>query len=110
VVRDHRGTSGHGRRRGAQSRLTACCRRSSFHLDAISGVPYASTGHRSSKHERLTPLSRRLSGSFVCEPDDPTRTMLPCQHLAVRGVDSFATPKPREPQDYLAVQIRANLL
>ena len=80
--------------------LTARCRRSSFHLDAISEVPHASAGHRSSKHERLTPLSRRFSWQLHCERDDPIRTMLPCQHLAFLGAlrkswsTSSATAKP----------------
>lgn len=96
--------------------LTARCRRSSFHLDAISEVPHASAGHRSSKHERLTPLSRRFSWQLHCERDDPIRTMLPCQHLAfLDACENHGRRLPQQRsrralQDFFAVQIRTNLL
>jgi hypothetical protein len=51
-------------------------------LRAIEFSP-PSPGHRSSKHERFTPLSRPLSWQLPCERDDPIRTMLPCQHLVI---------------------------
>jgi len=68
------------------------------------------------QHERLTPLSHRFSWQLRCERNDPIRTMLPCQHLAIRDAarKSWSAPlaaakRPRA-TGYFAVQVKVNLL
>jgi hypothetical protein len=90
---------------------------SGFHLDAISGAPYANTGHRSFKHERFTPLVPPffMAASFA----NATIRSEPCCLVNIlafavacegQGRRPLQQRSRRAPQHYLAMQIRANLL